>query len=477
MRASFGVRRVLLSLWVTAAVTLVPGVSRADEGRPLREVLADALTSSGAVVAERCPTGRGGSEVSPDGLVLRVSGRCLPTSTASTVNAPVRGVGLADGEIHLQVRSLESTVAPIAGVFARIDPSGRHAVWALLGETRVVLGKTVDGVATSVVERTGTGPVLNSGAWTAVSLVLRGDQVALLLNGVETASFGGAPENTGAVQLSVLRPGGDDAPGEAAAVFHNLRILEATGAGNAAPTPQSTATVLRDPAATPVPAPTVGQLVLEDDLSRDGRISPSRCPTGRGAREFEGGALQFRLSGRCQATDSAVESSTSLGGVALADGEVAVEFKVLEGERRAGVTLITRIDEAGSRAHVVLVAPDRGVVAVVRSSRDGPAQTLAQRSDLHASFRAGEWNQLTSRSRGERVWVLLNGREVLLAVDEVLAGAGGIGLGLARLGGVEGDDEVVAAFRNFRVSALAGGDQARAPVVEPWSQQPTPGRP
>ena len=145
-------------------------------------------------------------------------------------------------------------------------------------------------------------------------------------------------------------------------------------------------------------------------------------------------------------------------GVNVGDGEVAVDFKVVDGAERATVGLYVRnVNEQLIGGHVT---PERGEASLF--TLNGGQQTdLGYRNNLVVP--PYEWNKLALRVSGHDVWLLINDEPVLHS-HEVYADAGKIVIEVVRSGDSEDEDETAVVFRNLTLTALEGGEPGRAPT-------------
>jgi hypothetical protein len=202
-------------------------------------------------------------------------------------------------------------------------------------------------------------------------------------------------------------------------------------------------------------APGVGATIIEDPLMAPGVLTASTpCPTGAGIGEFVGEGYILKVSGRCAPNASGPGIlSPRLQTPAFTDGEIAVEFKVVNGVSRADLWLAFRESSAGGYQLSLVPAAGSLSLALIRGTT---ANVLAFQRALTSEIRPEDWNSLAIRARGSRFWVLINDQVIFEAED---AGntfeSGSIRFMLTRLGSVNDREETAVVFRNFRVSSLA----------------------
>ena len=137
--------------------------------------------------------------------------------------------------------------------------------------------------------------------------------------------------------------------------------------------------------------------------------------------------------------------TTSLGGVTLNDGEVAVEVRsTSEAEDRAFLQLFVRLQggRAGFNGYNVTWSPSLGWAAL-RRMREGEGTTLAERTDLPPVSLA-DGATVAVRVQGPTFWLLVNGDVLLSGTDpaEDAIDSGRLGLGVIREGHTDDDDEL-----------------------------------
>ena len=232
-------------------------------------------------------------------------------------------------------------------------------------------------------------------------------------------------------------------------------------------TPTSSAQTgwLAQPETVPVDAvaapPELGPVVLEDPLTAPGLVQASQCPTSRNERLFVGEGLMFKVTGKCTDTSTTAGVSRRLEGLRVPDGEVRVEFKLVTGQERAIVRIWFRDQGSPGDSYAATLIPSAGY-AHFSKLIGGQSTLVAERTDL-AGLVYGDWNTLAVRARGPDFWLLINDQPVLTATVGELSN-GGVVLDLGRRGSVEDSDETAVVWRNLRVSALTGSDQARVPT-------------
>jgi hypothetical protein len=215
--------------------------------------------------------------------------------------------------------------------------------------------------------------------------------------------------------------------------------------------------------------PELGDVILEDALVAPGLPNVYTCPSGRQKREFANDGFTLTISGGCQPNDEFPGSGINpRGGLTMADGEVRVEFRQLGGLDRTQVQILLRTrNQPVYNGYNATVTPTRGMLDVGVST-DGGYKPLGQKTDLAAILKPDDWNSMAFRAQGSSFWVFVNDQQVLAFSDASLDN--GVANVIVRRSGQPNPadtQEVSAVLRNLNVSAIAGGDVARAPVYTP----------
>jgi hypothetical protein len=147
----------------------------------------------------------------------------------------------------------------------------------------------------------------------------------------------------------------------------------------------------------------------------------------------------------------------SLNRLVFPDGEARLEFKVVSGHDRGGFILSVREGPPGT-GYAAAIAPALGVAALL-----GGNTQLGARNDLAEIMSRDDWNSIAIRARGPDLWLLVNDQLVGQASDPRFD-SGRLSFALRRLGDPNDEPETAAVIRNLRISRLADGDPARAPV-------------
>lgn len=219
------------------------------------------------------------------------------------------------------------------------------------------------------------------------------------------------------------------------------------------------------------PPPDVGAAVVEDPLTGPGLLWEGACPTQKNVGHFVGEGFIFKVTGKCTDTNTQHNIFRNLAGLTMADGELHFELRAVSGAERVQFRLWFRDQGNNAPSYVAYLEPGSGSVRLVRWS---PTESvvLAERSDLGDRLAPDRWTSVAIRAQGSTLWVLLNDQPLLSAVDTTLD-SGKVFLDLARLGPDDTAESAVV-VRNLRVSNLASGDPARAPVYQ--TPQPRVGR-
>lgn len=224
-----------------------------------------------------------------------------------------------------------------------------------------------------------------------------------------------------------------------------------TGPGAGAPAPRSTGGGFNPP------PPPLGEVTYENSLKEEKIFKASRCFGGLGMGHYVGEGFKLRLMGRCFLLLDESEMSVEAQGVRIGDGEVALDFKVVDLAERVRIGLYVRgVNEQLIGAHL---HPARGEASLF-TQIEGKANDLGYRNNVVAP--PYEWNKLALRVYGHNVWLLINDEPVLHSA-EVHADAGKVFLELIRDGNPDDEDEAAVVFRDLTLTALEGADPERAP--------------
>jgi hypothetical protein len=227
-------------------------------------------------------------------------------------------------------------------------------------------------------------------------------------------------------------------------------------------------------------------MIFEDDLSKPNSIPPFICGTKRAGVDYIGEGLRIKLTGRCNNNVFVAAVGPTVRGLTFVDGEVRMEVKAVSGAGRARLGINARNQPFGPgsltspetvpESYAVAIEPGTG-----RGLIGNPPHAITNRTDLAGVIAIEDWNTVALRAKGTEFWLLVNDQPVLYSSD-TSPESGDVSFSLLRLTPAAGqidveareriqDDpedttEVAAVFRNLKVSALAEGDPARAPVYQ-----------
>lgn len=251
-------------------------------------------------------------------------------------------------------------------------------------------------------------------------------------SGPGTGSGSGPGTGTGTA------PGSGSAPGTGTG----------TGAGAPAPRPAASGTSALPP---------LGAPVYENALKDEKVFKAGYCFGRKAFTHYVGEGFKMRVMGPCHLLLDEAWITVEASGVTIGDGEVALDFKMVDGAERAKVGLYVRGHQErliGAHVH-----PTRGEVSLFTLA--GGTQTdLGYRNNV--VMPPYEWNRLALRVSGYDTWLLVND-EPLLHTREVHADAGKVIIELIREGDVEDEAESAVVFRDLTLSPLEGGGPDRAP--------------
>lgn len=223
-----------------------------------------------------------------------------------------------------------------------------------------------------------------------------------------------------------------------------------TGAGTGGPAPKPAAS------GTPQPPP-LGAPVYENALQDEKVFKAGYCFGRKAFSQYVGEGFKMRVMGPCFLLLDEAWITVEAQGVTIGDGEVALDFKIVDGAERAKVGLYVRShNEQLVGAHV---HPHRGEASLF-TLNGGKQNDLGYKNNV--VIPPYEWNRLALRVSGYDTWLLVNDEPVLYTRD-VHADAGKVIVELIREGDVEDEDESAVVFRDLTLSPLEGGEPGRAP--------------
>ena len=251
-------------------------------------------------------------------------------------------------------------------------------------------------------------------------------------------------------------PGGAAPTGQPAPAF-------APGGGSVDSGAAGPGTAPRTSGSSVPPPPPLGAVTYENPLKDERVFKAGRCFGGRAFTQYVGEGFKLRVMGTCfLLSEDEGWITVPANGVTVGDGDVALDFKVVDGLPRARVGLYVR--NADGRQIGAQVHPGKGEASLFSSFESQPTE-LASSYSLGSVLKPGDWNRMAMRVSGPDVWLLLNDEPVLYA-SGVHADAGGVIIELVRDGTAREDDKEESAIvvRNLELTSLEGGEPGRAPT-------------
>jgi hypothetical protein len=207
------------------------------------------------------------------------------------------------------------------------------------------------------------------------------------------------------------------------------------------------------PAVQDVPAPpSRAEVWFRDALTGPEVFEPGNCPTGANGGEIVGEGYKQTVRGRCIANRNVADVAKLGFTPMLGDGEVALDFRVVEGVGRAAVYLHTRLQGGNSVTGFISVGTGQ---AELHQRVNGSSSLVALRQDVAKFITSDDWNHLALRLRGGEVWLLLNDEPILHATG-VPTDLGGVGLQTLREGDLDSEGEVTVVYHGLTFSKLGG---------------------
>jgi len=195
------------------------------------------------------------------------------------------------------------------------------------------------------------------------------------------------------------------------------------------------------------------------------------CQSGLAGHVVTDEGLTFRMTGSCRRyIPDYVYDYADFRGLVITDGEIRVEARVLSAGDRALVRLYFRTPDPlnANGGYALVVHPESERVAFVRQGSAGygdpDEQLLALREGIGKKLGSGAWTSVSVRMQGGNFWAFIDDALVLSASDDQYP-SGGAGVIVARFTDNTDDTELAVVVRNAKVTALADGDPARAPML------------
>jgi len=201
-------------------------------------------------------------------------------------------------------------------------------------------------------------------------------------------------------------------------------------------------------------------VTYENPLKDERVFKAGRCFGGQAFSQYVGEGFELRVMGRCNLLLEETWITVQANGVMVGDGEVAIDFKVVDGVSRARVGLYVR--SVNGQLIGAQVQPSKGEASLFRLLESKDTE-LGSRYDLWSVLKPNDWNKLALRVSGYDTWLLVNDEPVIYSKD-VHADAGRVVVELVREGNVDDEDESAVVFRNLTLTAIDGAEPDRAPT-------------
>src|SRR5688572_26314351 len=197
-------------------------------------VLEDPMTERATFAPGTCVTGRNSAELVPDGMRMRVTGRCAETSPDANMGLTALGVAVGNGEVSIDTRTDggHDRAYLSFGFRAQTSVDEYIAFWHV-AQGRVSVEKIVGSIAVRIADTTLENPPA-PGAWTRVAIRMAGPRVWILVNDEPVLSFSDPTLSRGGILLGTGRAGSVDDDAEVVVVWRNFRVT-ALASESAAP--------------------------------------------------------------------------------------------------------------------------------------------------------------------------------------------------------------------------------------------------
>jgi hypothetical protein len=211
---------------------VAPGGTLMDALPPVgATILEDALARRGVLWPARCTTRLNEKIFGSSRFVLRVTGRCDPTSGVAAVDEQVDGLSFADGEIRFQLQNLEGRNRARFQLWFRGQP-GRPTRYAVAIEPTRGLAqfvKQADGKQAVIAARRDLAPILGGRDIFTLALRAQGPNFWLLLNDQLMLAASEPTFQRGTVSFYLSRQGDLDDEVEVAVALRNLQVATLAG--------------------------------------------------------------------------------------------------------------------------------------------------------------------------------------------------------------------------------------------------------
>lgn len=448
--AATGLETARADAWPIAAPA--PGSASAQEERLY--VLQDPLTQAGIAQPGYSRTGRNSRHVSDEGLLLRVTGRYVDSSQDAAIGTEVLGLTLPDGELRLRARVVHGAERATLLLLVRTQPDRQSEYEASFEPhgRRVRIAVRHGAEATTLAEATLTEDLVSQDGWNEFAVRVQGPHLLMLVNGQPVLSAWDESYERGRVWFALQRSGDLDDEEESAVVVRDLAVAAIDGA---------------EPARAPTyhPPPPVGPLAIDDPLSQRGTLWGRRCATQKNAVDFVSDGYRVTLNGKCTPEAQDVGLGEVIRGLAFRDGEVRVELRPIANVGALRVRIYLRAESDLSGGYVAEYLPGRAEALIVKRDPGAP-KFLARRTDLRGLAGPSEWTSLAVRLHRSQIWMLIDDRPVLWAVDDAYDG-GKAFFWFVKPDRIEDPSDTVVVMRNLRVADLADAPPDRAITYGP----------
>ena len=420
---------------ITAVTFLhAPAGARAVEPVPLGAViLEDPLNGPGAAPAgSTCPTALASREFVPEGVLVRVRGRCTDTSTTAITGFGVPGLIVPDGEVRADFRTVSAAERAVWSVWIR--DQGTLAGYELRfepksGTMRLLLWANRQ--STILGEQSDLGRLIAPDDWNTLTVEAIGPNFRFFLNGQPALSVSDATHATGGVYIGLERLGPLEDAMEAGLLIRNLRVSALAGGD---PT--------RSPVHDPPRAGNPGDVVLAENFDNPaiGKLR-QYVPESVGAVDYLNGEYQIRRVNLQAGTTWIVVPGRRT------DATMSVAVRLVGGAEQRYVGLTCR-RRAAAEFYRLLVVPATGRFTLFRTDPDRTVP-LVDWQTSPAIQRREAVNALELGCAGDTISASANGTP-LAAVQDATYGDGFFEIGVGVFSG--SDISAEARFDNLIIT-------------------------
>jgi hypothetical protein len=189
------------------------------------------LTPGGAVGAQACPTGRGGSSFVEGVYRVSLTGPCLTSSSSTQLTVHFSPITMRDGEASIEFKvaaGRDRVLFNLIGRSVPTEPAGYLGTW-LPRTGHFAIMRAQGSAVTAIARRDDAAAFIRADEWNTLSIRVHGSTVAMSINGQLVLAGADTALDGGTISLYVARSGGDEDTEEVAILLRNLRVSAFSG--------------------------------------------------------------------------------------------------------------------------------------------------------------------------------------------------------------------------------------------------------